>query len=141
MWKRFFLYICIRIFIPNKNINRTIAMGVISLKNMEFKGYHGCLPEERIIGTKYVIDVSFDYDSAACEQSDNLNDAVNYAEVYEIIKQQFSQPVNLIEHLAKNIGDGIKQASTKIHNVEVVVTKFNPPIPDFNGYVKYTYVS
>ena len=32
-------------------------MSIIAIEGMEFKAFHGCFEEERVIGNKFVVDV------------------------------------------------------------------------------------
>ncbi|MBZ0242030.1 MAG: dihydroneopterin aldolase, partial [Bacteroidales bacterium] len=53
-------------------------MSVISIEGMEFFAYHGCFAEEQLIGTWFVVDLFMHVDTTAAEQSDKLQDTVNY---------------------------------------------------------------
>ena len=56
------------------------------------------------------------------------DDTVNYAEVYALIRQQMEQPVNLLEHLAHRITQGLYAQFPQIQAVKLSVTKVTPPI-------------
>ena len=53
-------------------------MGLIQIENMEFYSYHGHFKEERIVGNKFLVNLSIETDMKASSASDNLKDAVNY---------------------------------------------------------------
>lgn len=55
----------------------------ILLRGLVFHGYHGVLPEEQVLGQKFVVDASLSADLAAAGRSDDLADTVSYAAVYE----------------------------------------------------------
>ena len=63
-------------------------MGLIQIENMEFYSFHGHYKEERIVGNRFLVDLTLETDMTVAAGSDNLKDAVNYQRVYEIVKQQ-----------------------------------------------------
>jgi hypothetical protein len=64
------------------------SMGLIKIENMEFYSFHGHFKEERIVGNKFLVDLTIETDMKIPSASDNLKDAVNYQRVYEIVKSQ-----------------------------------------------------
>ena len=63
-------------------------MGQIQIEGMEFYAHHGHFAEERIVGNKFLLDLFIDTDCEKAAETDKLEDALNYQEVYEIVKQQ-----------------------------------------------------
>ncbi len=63
-------------------------MSVISIEGMEFFAYHGCFAEEQLIGTWFVVDLFMHVDTSAAEQSDKLQETVNYLAVYQVVKKR-----------------------------------------------------
>ena len=61
-------------------------MGLIKIENMEFYSFHGHFREERIVGNKFLVDLTIETDMTIPAKSDNLKDAVNYQKVYDIVK-------------------------------------------------------
>ena len=103
-------------------------MGKILLNGMEFFAYHGCFAEEQIIGTRFIVDLEFTYDTAPAEQSDRLTDAVNYQEVYRIVGLEMEKKSYLIEHVARRILDAVKAAFPGIGHAVIRISKLNPPV-------------
>lgn len=103
-------------------------MGVISIEGMEFYSYHGHFEEESLIGTKFIIDLYIEVDTTKAEQSDHLQDTVNYLEVYQTIKEQMKTPSHLIEHVGRRIVDAIKERFKKVEAIEMKLRKMNPPL-------------
>lgn len=100
----------------------------IELKNMRFFAYHGVLPQERIIGNEFVVNMKFETDfSAACE-SDDVNDTVNYAHIFDLVKAEMQIPSNLLEHVAGRILKKIKENYPGIDAIEIRVRKMYPPV-------------
>jgi len=103
-------------------------MGLIQIENMEFYSFHGHFKEERIVGNKFLVDLTVETDMKAPSESDNLKDAVNYQKLYEIIKQQMEMKSHLLEHIAGRILDAIYSEMEGIKKVTVKVSKMNPPM-------------
>ena len=64
------------------------TMSIIRLEGMHFYAHHGCFEEERVIGTRFIVDVALCVDTTLAEHSDSLDDTVNYAEVYQVVKKE-----------------------------------------------------
>lgn len=101
----------------------------IQLHNLEFYAYHGLLPQERVVGGHYRVDVELSLTPPLrALTEDVIDDTVNYAEVYALIRQQMEQPVNLLEHLVHRITKGLYAQFPQIQAVKLSVTKVTPPI-------------
>jgi len=103
-------------------------MGLIQIENMEFYAFHGHFKEERIVGNKFLVDLTIETDMKLPAESDNLKDAVNYQRVYEIIKAQMGLKSHLLEHIASRIIDSIYAELKGIEKITVKVSKMNPPM-------------
>jgi len=95
---------------------------------MEFYSFHGHFKEERIVGNKFLVDLTIETDMKRPAETDNLKDAVNYQHVYEIVKQQMEMKSHLLEHIAGRILDAIYADIEGIKKVTVKVSKLNPPM-------------
>ena len=103
-------------------------MATIALEGMEFHAYHGCFAEEQVTGNTFFVDIYFDTDTSMAEDTDDLNETVNYAEVYEIIKAQMEIKSKLLENVGKRIIDAITKRFPEVETIELKVSKMNPPI-------------
>ena len=103
-------------------------MGTILLENMKFHAFHGVLPEEQIVGNTYSVTVKFSFDFSKAAKEDDLNETINYAEVYELVKNEMCQVSKLIEHVAQRILDRIIVQFPQIKSLEVRLSKHNPPV-------------
>ncbi len=108
-------------------------MGQIRLNGMEFYAYHGCYQEEQLIGNYFLVDMVMETDMAKASQNDNLSDALNYAEVYELVQQEMNINSHLLEHVCARILNRIFEHFPQLLWAEVQVAKLNPPI---GGQVK-----
>jgi dihydroneopterin aldolase len=103
-------------------------MGLIQIENMEFYAFHGHFREERIVGNKFLVDLTIEADMKLPAESDNLKDAVNYQRIYEIVKLQMEMKSHLLEHIAGRILDAIYTEMEGIKKATVKVSKINPPM-------------
>lgn len=84
----------------------------IYLKNVRFHAYHGVLPQETQVGNDYVVNLDVSYDFSRAMETDELAGTLNYAELYELVKQEMEIPSKLLEHVAGRIGK--RQAPTAV---------------------------
>lgn len=103
-------------------------MATISVEGMEFHAYHGCFAEEQVIGNTFIVDVHMDAETSSAEVSDNLEETVNYAGVYEIVKEQMEIKSKLLEHVARRSMDAILEKFPEIDFLEIKISKLNPPV-------------
>lgn len=100
----------------------------ILISGMEFYAYHGCFNEEKIIGTRFKVDVVLYYDVSEAAKTDDLRFTVNYQEVYGLVKEIVSQPVNILEHLCYKIITKLNTQYPSLQKADVTVYKLNPAI-------------
>lgn len=103
-------------------------MSTISIEGMEFHAYHGCFAEEQVIGNTFIVDLHLDTEADASELSDNLDETVDYAAVFEIVKEQMSIKSKLLEHVGRRILDNVLERFPEVDFAEVKVSKLNPPV-------------
>ena len=104
-------------------------MNKILITGMEFFAFHGHYEEEKLAGNKFVVDLTLWYNTRKAEQSDNLEDALNYQSVYISVKEVISNTkVNLLEHLAAKILDTLFSEFDNLRKAEVYLKKVNPPM-------------
>ena len=108
---------------------------------MEFDTCRGVLPEEKVTPQKFVVDVRVETDKiVAAANSDNIDDALNYVGVYEIIHDiMMNQQWDLIETVAMMISTAVVEKYEGIICVDTRVTKMNPPIEGFTGSISCEY--
>ncbi|MBR5499657.1 MAG: dihydroneopterin aldolase [Bacteroidales bacterium] len=103
-------------------------IGVIELEGMEFKAYHGVLEQEKVRGNEFVVDFRGELDLSAAAESDNLNDTLNYADIYEIVAYEMSIPSELLENVAGRILKAIEKQFPQLVSFSVRVSKKRPPV-------------
>ncbi|SFW56080.1 dihydroneopterin aldolase [Cellulophaga fucicola] len=103
-------------------------MGKITVSNIKTYAYHGCLQEEALIGSDYLVNVTVHADLKKASVSDDLEDTVDYVHINHIVKQEMAIRSKLLEHVAKRIIDRIFSELSIVNESEVTVSKLNPPI-------------
>jgi dihydroneopterin aldolase len=100
----------------------------IKMNGMQFYGFHGVFPAETELGQRFYVDVELLLPLSKAGVNDHLEDTVNYAEVYYLVKGIIEgKPFKLIEAVAERIASELLQTYTKINEVTVRVTKPHPP--------------
>ncbi len=94
---------------------------------MEFHAFHGCYDMEQKVGNHFVVDleIATSQDNIA---EDDLQQAVNYLAVYEIVAKQMKQTQRTIEAVCLNIIDAVAAHSSKVEGVRCEVAKMAPPL-------------
>lgn len=105
-----------------------MIMGTLVIEDMVFFSHHGCFEQERIIGNKFIVNFSGRTDVTRAAESDNLDDAVNYQLIYNVIKEEMSIPSNLLEHVGGRILKRLKVEFPALVSATISIAKLNPPI-------------
>lgn len=105
-----------------------LESGHIYINNMRFHSRHGVMEQERLTGGDFVVSLDVRYPLARAVDSDDVNDTLNYATVFEIVKKEMSVPSCLIEHVAGRIGRRLLETMPQIEELTVRLTKENPPM-------------
>lgn len=101
----------------------------ISISGMEFYGRHGVLAEENALGQRFVVDIKLYIDLQKAGKTDDLNDTVNYAQVYDCVKRIVEgEPVKLLESLAARIIQSVLNEFSQIEGVKITLHKPGAPI-------------
>lgn len=103
-------------------------MNYLFINNMRFYAFHGVMANEGLVGGDYSVSFKIGYDFSKAAQTDDIESAIDYGYVYQLVKEEMNQPSRLIEHLAQRIQDRIVKVFPMIKTMETSVTKYNPPI-------------
>ena len=102
--------------------------GLLELRGIRFRAYHGCLEEERRDGNDFVVDLTAVYDIEAAAKSDRLADAADYSGIYAVVAAQMAQPSDLLENVAWRIREAVIDGYPQLEHVRVRVAKLHPPV-------------
>ena len=100
----------------------------IALKDIKFYSFHGVNPQETIVGNNYMLTVVLTVPLEKATQTDCLDDTINYAEVYGLIKKEMDIPSKLLEHAAGRILRSLKRHFPLLTRIELSLSKVNPPL-------------
>jgi dihydroneopterin aldolase len=103
-------------------------MITVALHGAEFFARHGFYPEEQLLGSKFLVDISVGFMPTGELNEDNLANTVNYEQLYAIVARQMQQARKLIETLAQGIIDEVKKQYPYIIIITVSIKKLNPPL-------------
>ena len=103
-------------------------MECIELKKMLFYAYHGVMEQERIVGNTYRVDLKLFLDLSKAIRSDKLEDTINYAGIFSLVKEEMAIPSRLLEHVSGRIIQKIRQTYPSVSTIKIRLAKINPPI-------------
>ena len=93
----------------------------IVLRRMEFRALHGCYELERKVGNRFTVDLEITAELGDVAAEDNVEKAVNYLTVYEVVSLQMRITQRTIERVAMNIIEAVR-------HVKCTVSKLAPPL-------------
>ncbi len=102
--------------------------GKVALEGLEFHAYHGVYPHERSSGNKFEVDVTVETEFQEAAFQDDLSGTINYEDLYTLVKNEMDKPSKLLETVGHAIAENILKSFASAINVEVKISKFNPPI-------------
>ena len=100
----------------------------IYLRNVRFHAFHGVLPQEGIVGNDYLVNLVLDYDFSSAMKTDDLQGTLNYAGVYQKVREEMAVPSKLLEHVAGRIAHRLFSDFPEIQKLQLSITKVNPPM-------------
>ena len=103
-------------------------MDKIYLKNIKIYAYHGCMEEEKKIGSDYLVNLIVHADLSLSCESDELKDTVDYVALLDIVKNQMKMRSNLLENVADRVVNKIISQFPSVKKAVVKIAKLNPPI-------------
>jgi len=110
----------------------------IELRGLQFYSFHGLYEEEKIAGGEFVVDVWAKF-PAQDHILTSIDETVNYAELFSIIRNEMDQPRELLETIAQSIAEKIYAKYNVIKEVEIRIEKKKAPIVGLNGSVAASY--
>ena len=83
----------------------------VVLEKVRLHAAHGVMPQEQKVGGEFEVSLSVGCELAKAVETDDLRYTINYARLYEIVRQEMLIPSKLLEHL-----------------LDLKITKVNPPM-------------
>lgn len=103
-------------------------MDKITIRNLTVFANHGVLPEERVLGQKFLVSAVLYLDTRAAGTQDDLNRTVDYARVCSFLCAQMQQPFQLIEAAAEHLAAGVLRNFPLVHRVDLELAKPWAPV-------------
>ena len=100
----------------------------ISLNDLRLHAYHGVQPQERLYGNLFIVNLRLETDITKAAETDQIDDALNYFEVYEAVKAEMAIPSALLEHVAMRIMRRLFSDFPQIEAIQLKLEKQNPPM-------------
>lgn len=117
------------------------AMGTIrrqvALQDVRFYAFHGFYPEEQVIGSVFYVDIETEFEQSELSQ-DELNNTVNYEELFSIIQLEMKNTCKLIETVAENILAATLNKFPELESIRIRIRKMNPPLQGEVGHSQLT---
>ena len=111
-----------------RSVEMRIDSGYIHLRGLRFHAFHGVMPQERLTGGDFSVDVRIGCDMSKAVMTDDITLTPDYAAVYRIVKTEMNKPSRLLEHVAARIAESIFRDIPQALTVNISVTKLNPPM-------------
>ncbi len=109
-------------------------MLTIHLHNLLFHAYHGLYAEEQLLGNDFEVSITIQH-TPITTQIIALDQTINYAAVYDMVKKRMNIPTPLLETLAQELCQSILKNFSQAESVFFSIKKLNPPITQFQGSV------
>lgn len=108
----------------------------IFIKNLVVYGKHGVYEQEKNIAAPFLVNI----ECAIVTENriTNLEDTLNYEQVFLIVKEYFTTPYDLLETLAYDIATKIKLEFAIVQKIKISIAKTNPVIENMQGQVGIT---
>lgn len=99
----------------------------VAIRGAEFFAFHGYYEEERKSGNRFIIDAEVSlktFDS----NDDNINDTVNYEQLFNVCNQEMQKTQKLLETVVFNIITRIKSEYPTVVGAKVKMEKIGPQL-------------
>lgn len=100
----------------------------IQMEGMKFYAYHGVNSQENLVGANFYLDLKLKTDFSHAAKSDNLNETVSYADIYNAVKEEMGIPSKLLEHVCQRLAHRIFNNFPSIESATIQLNKENPPM-------------
>lgn len=101
----------------------------ISVNRIKVYAYHGCQPQERVVGTDFYVTVSAIVEvEASAWRDDRLEGTADYSRFVSITRREMAVPSNLLEHVAARIASSVLNECPSVQKVSISIEKENPPL-------------
>lgn len=100
----------------------------VRLDGLKFYARHGVMHQETCVGAEFTVDLRLATDFSKAAETDVLEGTINYADVFEKVKEEMNRPSRLLEHVAYRIAQRLLADFPSLHAVDICLYKQNPPM-------------
>ena len=100
----------------------------IFVNDLRLYAHHGVMEQEQRVGAWFVVTVRVHYCIMRAMKSDDIKDALSYADIVGVVKEEMAKPSRLLEHVAGRIAETILERFPQAQSIELKLTKENPPM-------------
>lgn len=99
-------------------------MDKIHIKDLEIIGFHGAIPEEKVLGQKFILSFELDVDLRQAGKNDDLTKTVHYGELAQKVEEEFTKTsYDLIEKAAEEICEFVLLNYPLVKKVKLLLKK------------------
>lgn len=99
-------------------------MDKIYIKDLEIFAFHGAIPEEKVLGQKFVLSFELDVDLRQAGKTDDLIKTVHYGELAQKVEEEFTKTsYDLIEKAAEEICEFVLLSYPLVKKVKLLLVK------------------
>ncbi len=110
----------------------------ISLHKLAFYAFHGVYGEEKEMGNDFEVNLDVYFPEPASTIT-RLDQTINYAALYELVKKRMQIPEPLLETLAMDIAAQCRKEFPIIAEINVSISKISMPLLNFRGNISVSY--
>lgn len=110
----------------------------ISLHKLTFRAFHGLYEEETKTGNDFEVSLDVYFPEPATTIT-RLDQTINYAALYGLVKKRMQTPEPLLETLAMDIAAQCRQEFPVIAEINVSISKITMPLVNFRGNISVSY--
>ena len=100
----------------------------VKVENLKIYAFHGCMEEEKVIGSDYVVNVCARCSIGKKAFDDEIVGTVDYVDLARIVKREMSIRSKLLEAVVNRIISCCFNEISVLDEISVTVSKLNPPI-------------
>ncbi|WP_346239046.1 dihydroneopterin aldolase [Niabella insulamsoli] len=106
----------------------------LHLEKLQFFAQHGLYEEEKKLGNEFELNIWLSFHTTQTVITD-LDETINYAEVYELAKAAMLQPRELLETFLSDLAEKLKTRFPQLVKIKMSLYKLQMPLANFQGKI------